>query len=198
MTHDTDSVRTRIRILDAAEALFARLGFDGTSTARLARAAGVPKGLLFYYFPTKPDILSTLLEERLSTATLDPAAMAVRGDPVQTLVNVGERVLGDHAASGMLREVIWHEANTRPEVLIVLTRYRHALHEAIERALRASLNSPVDVHALRAAAAAWSATITARPLDAVSAEHGHLHEAANLRAIARLLSDGLKTPTSAP
>ena len=191
MTEDADPVRTRSRILDAAEALFARHGFDGTSTARLADAAGVPKGLLFYYFRTKPEILSALLEERLDPAALDPAALAVPGDPVQTLVNVGERVLGDRAASGVLREVIWHEAHTRPEVRAVLTRYRHALHETIEHALRASLTAAVDTRALRAAASAWAATITARPLEAASSDREHLHEAASLRAVARLLSAGL-------
>ncbi|MGN7976480.1 TetR/AcrR family transcriptional regulator [Microbacterium sp. 22195] len=191
MTEDADPVRTRSRILDAAEALFARHGFDGTSTARLADAAGVPKGLLFYYFRTKPEILSALLEERLDPAALDPAALAVPGDPVQTLVNVGERVLGDRDASGVLREVIWHEAHTRPEVRAVLTRYRHALHETIEHALGASLTAAVDTRALRAAASAWAATITARPLEAASSDREHLHEAASLRAVARLLSAGL-------
>ena len=191
MTEDADPVRTRSRILDAAEALFARHGFDGTSTARLADAAGVPKGLLFYYFRTKPEILSALLEERLDPAALDPAALAVPGDPVQTLVNVGERVLGDRATSGVLREVIWHEAHTRPEVRAVLTRYRHALHETIEHALQASLTAAVDTRALRAAASAWAATITARPLEAASSDREHLHEAASLRAVARLLSAGL-------
>lgn len=195
MDEDIDPAHARNRILDAAATLFARHGFDGTSTARLARTAGVPKGLLFYYFRTKPAILTALLDERMSPASLDPTVLAVPGDPVQTLVNVGERVLGDHAASAVLRDVIWHEAHLRPEVRAVLTRYRHTLHDAIERALRASLPRPVDVHALRAAAAAWSATITARPLEPASPDRGHLHEAASLRAIARLLSVGLLSTT---
>jgi AcrR family transcriptional regulator len=196
MAEDTERAHARSRILDAAEALFARNGFDGTSTARLAHAADVPKGLLFYYFRTKQDILTALLAERLSTA-LDPGTLIVPGDPVQTLINVADRVLGDRAASAVLREVVWHEAHIRPEVREVLTRYRHALHDAIERALRASLPGPVDVHALRAAAAAWSATITARPLEPASSDRSRLHEAASLRAIARLLSVGLLSATMA-
>ncbi|MDQ4008407.1 MAG: TetR/AcrR family transcriptional regulator, partial [Actinomycetota bacterium] len=39
---------SRQRILDAAEDLFARDGFDATPTARIAKKAGVPKGLVFY------------------------------------------------------------------------------------------------------------------------------------------------------
>jgi AcrR family transcriptional regulator len=196
MLADRDSKSARIRILDAAERLFARHGFDGTSTARLASAVGVPKGLLFYYFPTKPDILTALLDERLGTVQLDPAALAVANDPVQTLVNLGERVLGDRAASHMLRDVIWHESHIRPEVQAVLTRYRHALHDAVAAALQASLPGSVDVHALRAAASAWAATITARPL-----EPHHAGEPArdpvDLRALARVLSAGLLSTTKA-
>ncbi|MDQ0612936.1 AcrR family transcriptional regulator [Microbacterium sp. W4I4] len=196
MRSDSDPTGTRIRILDAAERLFARHGFDGTSTATLASAVGVPKGLLFYYFPTKPDILTALLDERLSASTLDPTLLAVPNDPVQTLVNLGERVLGDRAASRMLRDVIWHESHIRPEVQAVLTRYRHALHDAVAAALQASLPRSVDLHALRAAASAWAATITARPLEPHRAdEQARDHEVVDLRALARVLSAGLLSTT---
>ena len=50
----------RERILDAAEALFGADGFDATPTSRIARRAAVAKGLLFYYFPCKMDLLPTL------------------------------------------------------------------------------------------------------------------------------------------
>ncbi len=193
---DRSEAQARTRILDAAAPLFAQHGFDGTSTARIARAADVPKGLLFYYFPAKPDILSALLEERLGTDALDPVPMTVPGNPVQTLVNVGDRVLRDHAASDVLREIVWHEAHTRPEVRAALTRYRHALHDTISRALTASLPAPVDGDAVRAAASAWAATITARPLEASGAT-GRLHEATSLRAIARVLVAGLQAAVPA-
>ena len=72
----------RTRILDAAEELFAVDGFDATPTARVAEAAEVPKGLVFYYFPHKIDLLLTLLQERLPTPTKDTLAGVVRrGDP---------------------------------------------------------------------------------------------------------------------
>ncbi|MDR2998197.1 MAG: TetR/AcrR family transcriptional regulator, partial [Microbacterium sp.] len=153
--------------------------------------AGVPKGLLFYYFPTKQDLLGALLEERLGTDALDPAPLTVRGDPVQTLLNIGDHVMHDRAASDVLREIIWHESHTRPEVSVALARYRHALHDLVERALRASIPGNADEHALRAAADAWAATITARPLEAGPGSRPHLHEPASLRAIARLLTAGL-------
>ena len=65
-----DQPEARQRILDAAEAQFAQDGFDATPTARIAEQAGVPKGLLFYYFPKKIDVLRALLAERLPVAPL--------------------------------------------------------------------------------------------------------------------------------
>ena len=60
----------RVRILDAAEQLIASDGFDATPTARIAARAKVAKGLLFYYFPRKIDLLRCLLTERLPAPTM--------------------------------------------------------------------------------------------------------------------------------
>jgi len=50
-------VQTRVRILQAAQRLFASLGFDGTTTRDLAQAAGVAEGTLFRHFHNKKAIL---------------------------------------------------------------------------------------------------------------------------------------------
>jgi len=48
---------TRTKILQSAQQLFARQGFDGTTTKDLALAAGVAEGTLFRYFSNKKAIL---------------------------------------------------------------------------------------------------------------------------------------------
>ena len=48
---------TRDRILKAALTLFARSGYDGTTTKQIAVAAGVAEGTLFRHFETKKSIL---------------------------------------------------------------------------------------------------------------------------------------------
>lgn len=59
----TDTPRTEKvdALLDAAEELFSARGFDGTSTARLAKAAGVSERTLYWYFPTKDHVLCAVL-----------------------------------------------------------------------------------------------------------------------------------------
>lgn len=53
----TPEAETRTRILASARRLFARQGFDGTTTRALARAAGVAEGTLFRHFDNKKAIL---------------------------------------------------------------------------------------------------------------------------------------------
>jgi AcrR family transcriptional regulator len=48
---------TQTRILQAAQRLFARKGYDGTTTRELAQAAGVAEGTIFRHFENKKAIL---------------------------------------------------------------------------------------------------------------------------------------------
>ena len=48
------------KILDAALKLFVERGFQGTSTAEIAKTAGVATGTLFHYFKTKEELINRL------------------------------------------------------------------------------------------------------------------------------------------
>jgi AcrR family transcriptional regulator len=126
----------RERILDAAEELFAADGFDATPTARIAAAAGVPKGLLFYYFPKKIDLLRSLLAERLPTeplCTLDGVVRA--GDIAGSLLRLARALdLGGHA-SQVMRTIIFRESSTHPEVGEHIRLLRQALLDLTERVI---------------------------------------------------------------
>ncbi|WP_153504288.1 TetR/AcrR family transcriptional regulator [Cumulibacter manganitolerans] len=126
----------RARILDAAEELFAEEGFDATPTARIARAADVPKGLVFYYFPRKIDLLLALLGERLPAPAADAVQGVVRrGDPAGSLVALHRRLGMDTHDSLVLRTIIFRESGTHPEVRDHLRRLRRSLVELTESAL---------------------------------------------------------------
>jgi AcrR family transcriptional regulator len=63
---DRQALARREHILETALKLFARHGFDGTSTKQIAQAAGIAEGLIFHYFPSKDDLLNAVLETRHS------------------------------------------------------------------------------------------------------------------------------------
>ncbi|MGI9117907.1 MAG: TetR/AcrR family transcriptional regulator, partial [Gaiellales bacterium] len=53
----------RAAILDAARSIFARSGFHGASTARIAHAAGCSEPLVYKLFPTKQALFAAVIED---------------------------------------------------------------------------------------------------------------------------------------
>ncbi|GAB2645451.1 TetR/AcrR family transcriptional regulator [Nocardia goodfellowii] len=166
-------------ILDAAEKLFAAQGFDATPTAALASAAGVPKGLVFYYFPTKDAILSALMAERVPAQPIDDIGTVVRpGDPAASLVNLDAALnLRDHHSS-VLRVIMWREADTHPDVRRQLRQLRDQLLEVTAKVLEASAPTKVRPGTVKACATAWVSAMFAmastdrlQALDGVSLPH---------------------------
>jgi len=49
-------------ILEAAESVFADYGYEGATTSRIARLAGIPKANLHYYFPTKKGLYRQVID----------------------------------------------------------------------------------------------------------------------------------------
>lgn len=91
---ETGERPARERILDASLKLFAARGFDATPTKAVADEAGVPSGLIFYYFETKQGLLRTLVDERSFLPRLKGLLEAVKGsDPRAALVEIGTRLL---------------------------------------------------------------------------------------------------------
>ncbi|GAA1807278.1 TetR/AcrR family transcriptional regulator [Agromyces neolithicus] len=180
---------TRERILDAAERLFAERGFDATPTSSISKSAGVPKGLLFYYFPTKHDLLRALVTERLDLGPIDPSALVEPGDPVAALLNLSKALADVQAESAVLGVIVWREQRTHPDVRAKLREYRQQVQGIVERVLRGSVRSPIAARAVQAAAAAWVAILSIRP----HADHGDSDDDAgpDLRALAELICAGL-------
>ena len=84
---------SRQRILDAAKSLFAKSGFEQTSTATIAREAGTSESQLVRYFHTKAGLLEAIFNE--SWATLNQAVQrSVLGaaDAREALVGVLETI----------------------------------------------------------------------------------------------------------
>lgn len=50
------------RIVDAAQNLFYRQGYNATSFTDIARAADIPRGNFYYYFKTKDEILDSVVQ----------------------------------------------------------------------------------------------------------------------------------------
>ena len=58
-----DVDRRRRQLLDLGAELFTRHGYDELSMAKIARAAGISKALLYHYFPSKQAYFAATLEQ---------------------------------------------------------------------------------------------------------------------------------------
>jgi AcrR family transcriptional regulator len=69
----------RKQVLDAAEKLLLRNGYDATTMAGVARRAGVASNAVYWYFPSKDELLAAVLRRRQEQALAKLPAPGVAG-----------------------------------------------------------------------------------------------------------------------
>lgn len=107
------ALEARVRILQAAEALFAEKGYAATRVQEITDAAGVNKALLYYYFEDKRALYVALMEDGIDAfRTVVEAALEAPGSYAERL----ERLVTDHVA------LLWR----RPNLLRVVQRSQMA------------------------------------------------------------------------
>ena len=119
-------------LLEAALSLFVEKGFAATRIEQIALRAGVSKGTLYLYFPSKQDLLQAVIAEHLSERITAGAAMAAgysgsAAELLRDLLTQWWTLLYDSPASGVFKLVIT-EVRNFPEI----AEYYH--REVVERA----------------------------------------------------------------
>src|SRR5512134_341102 len=76
----------RTAILEAALRVWAKRGFDGTSVAEVAREAGLTKGTLYLYFPSKQSLLVEVLRRYSLRPDVEAGLARLRGQPLADVV----------------------------------------------------------------------------------------------------------------
>lgn len=151
-TNFSSETETRTKILQAAQKLFARKGFDGTTTKDLARKAGVAEGTIFRHFSNKKailielategwvDILTDLLTELSEMASYKAVAQVMR----RRMLNMKQNV--------DLMRICFFEAQFHPElrdriqseVIAKMTDVAEAFVEtAMEKGVYRKMNSQI-------------------------------------------------------
>lgn len=102
-TIGSDGEKTAAAIREAAAELIARHGYDAVSMRQLATQVGVQAAALYRYFPTKEDLLFTLMREHMEGLTESwMLARPVSADPAERLAafvrhHIGYNVARRHA-----------------------------------------------------------------------------------------------------
>lgn len=107
---------TRSRILQAAQRLFARKGYDGTTTHELAEAAGVAEGTLFRHFENKKAILVEVVTQGWVEILTDLLTELSEMGSYKAIAQVmRKRMLNLHQNADLLR-VCFMEAQFHPDL----------------------------------------------------------------------------------
>lgn len=161
------TVDARTRILDAALALMSEQGSAAASMRQLAAASGLNVATIYHYFPSKADLLRSVLDERrygerLSSDAppLDPSvpprdrlvgllswiwSNALEEEAVFRLL-VGEGIRGEAAATATTAEVVEALAATIEAWLVEGFPELTSNHAAVARVIRGQVFALVVEH----------------------------------------------------
>lgn len=103
-------------ILVAAEEEFFRSGYDGASTAVIAKAAGVTHAMVNYYYRTKENLFMTILDNHVYSLLSDlKPLMSSEGDIIEVMTNVALAIFDKMNADRKFPFILQDIARTHPE-----------------------------------------------------------------------------------
>jgi TetR/AcrR family transcriptional regulator len=114
----------RDQILDAAESLFARQGFEPTTVKEIGEAAKLNPALLYYYFGSKEELYRAVLERVVQALINRGGAILQQGGPpaeaIRRLVAAQVEFLltQPNAPRLFVREMIDHDARRAEAVIL--------------------------------------------------------------------------------
>lgn len=97
----------RNEILDAADALFGKKGFDGTSTNDILEKVGIARGTLYHHFKSKEDIMDALID-RYTVRLLDGAREIAADESIPVVERIPRVVMALNLSGGSSGEIMEH------------------------------------------------------------------------------------------
>ncbi len=150
----TKSELTRTAILDAALRCFYELGYNSTTTEKVAREAGVSRGAMLHHFPSRRDLIQAavvhLNEKRL--AAYETEEREIQEQARYTLIEEGIDIYWRQLDSWLF--VVFHElqvaARTDPELARIMIPALEEVRPRLAGDESAPVSRPRAVRALRA------------------------------------------------
>ncbi|MEY9886958.1 AcrR family transcriptional regulator [Catenulispora sp. MAP5-51] len=128
----------RDRIVAAATDLFARAGYEATTTRQIVEAAQVTKGALYHWFSSKEELLTSIYRELLAEQTTRLETIAAGEGPADVRLHQAVTDLFAHMDDHAEALTVWarsmhlvageHAAAVRAE----RRRYQHLFQDLVE------------------------------------------------------------------
>jgi AcrR family transcriptional regulator len=130
----------QVQLLDTAEMLFSRKGFDGTSVRDIAEAAGINTAMISYYFGSKERLMEEIFE-RKSLNIKEKVDQLLKDDSLDPLEKMYSLV--DMFIDGILQRKTFHRIllceqiiNQNPSIILMLDKLKTKNSEYINDLIR--------------------------------------------------------------
>lgn len=109
----------REQIISTAVELFSKHGFSGTTTKKIAEAAGVSEAIIFRHFATKDELYAAILHDKVCEGgehqfpwegNLDLLAAMARGEDVEVFYQLALRALEKHHSDQDFMRLVFYSA----------------------------------------------------------------------------------------
>lgn len=143
---------TRQRIMDVAEVLFARNGYDATGVAEICQAAGISKGTFYHHFSGKQELFLDLFRRWLGRLGAQIEAVLGDSSPVPDQLATMSQMIGELSRTvggklGIFLE-FWAQAARNPEIWQATIEPYRAYRDTFARMVTGGVNEgslrPVD------------------------------------------------------
>ncbi|HWI51490.1 MAG TPA: TetR/AcrR family transcriptional regulator [Symbiobacteriaceae bacterium] len=136
-------------ILDAAQAVIARQGYQGAQISRIAAEAGVAAGTVYLYFKNKPDLLVSLFRDRLGVlieqARVHLAEAPHAEEKLRRFIWGHLHGLASRRELAVVTQIEMRQAETdvQEEISQIMKGYFQVIDEIIEEGQRTGVFLPV-------------------------------------------------------
>lgn len=131
----------REKILHTAARLIIEQGIDSTSLADIAVAAGISKGTLFYYYPSKADLIFDITErhmDHVSNKIFNWVQRSAEDIPPDRVIRLVFETLVGSPRRGeihlyLIQEALTHNPSLRSRFIEEYGRWRELIEEGLRR-----------------------------------------------------------------
>ncbi|NOK61060.1 MAG: hypothetical protein GFH27_549307n43 [Chloroflexi bacterium AL-W] len=184
------------QILDAAAIVFARQGFYQARMDDIVAESGLSKGTLYWYFKSKDDIITALLQRVFDEDLIQlQSAQHTAGSAVERVIGLSRHIAADFTEIARLVPITFEfyaVASRQEHIRIFLKEYLQAYHAILQNIVQQGIDTqelrPVDAKDVATTIVAIYEGLLL--LWVVDAEHIDWHTQPEISI--RLLFDGLR------
>lgn len=130
-----DHDKRRLEILNSAFSLFASSGYHGVSVRQIAKSIGMTTGMLYHYFPSKPELFTALVNVQQQKQISDFHTFLSNNTSGQMALLLFVKQERQSMQDLLSIAVDFHRVHPEIELSNLLTPYEQAISEALSISL---------------------------------------------------------------